>query len=291
MPGSGGDPSSLTTALKRKQRKVAQRLEQLQQGWSSREYSGMEALHTLMTDTAPINPPFRLANAIAARSLTGQPALMVELTRDQRDVPGSLAYQANAWADAGVDALAVLADEYYTADGEADTREVARAAPNLPILSVDWTLHPVQIVDAMRAGAHAVQLVTAVLTAKGVATTQALVRPGGVDTVVEICNDDDRRAAEEAGTVLFGINLTVGLNLKGIPGAKESVTRSLLSSLPLGTYSIVGASTFDAVRRAKWDGADCIILQRAMFEEGGAFQGQRPADVVSSLQDVLNGDD
>lgn len=258
---------------------MQRRLEELEGG---RVEEGMQ---TLMAETTPVDhPPFRVLNAIACANLNeGRTAVAVELSRQNREDGADIARTAAAWAEAGADALAVHTDEFYTTDGAEDVRQVARAAPGVPILALDWTLHPVQVVDAMRSGAVAVQVVAQIMPESGIGALSQLISRGGVDMVVECVNVSDVEKATAAGASLFGMNLTVGLKLASIPGAKESVLHGMLTSLPPDTFSVVGVNSVDALQRAKADGASCVVLQPALLEEQ-RLAGLPHKDIVMSAR-------
>ena len=155
---------------------------------------------------------------------------------------------------------------------------------------LDWIMHPMQLISALKAGACAAPLVAQVL--KGwLGTIATFARPSGMDIVVECVNAQDVEAAEAAGAGVYGMNLSVALTLGGIPGAQRQIIKGLLGSLPFGAFSVVGVSSLDELRFAKYAGADCVLVRRALFEQGGELAGMTQAEVVDVLEPILTGDD
>eukprot|EP00746_Dinoflagellata_sp_MGD_P039338 gnl/MRDRNA2_/MRDRNA2_194873_c0_seq1.p1 gnl/MRDRNA2_/MRDRNA2_194873_c0~~gnl/MRDRNA2_/MRDRNA2_194873_c0_seq1.p1 ORF type:complete len:209 (+),score=38.31 gnl/MRDRNA2_/MRDRNA2_194873_c0_seq1:24-629(+) len=200
---------------------------------------------------------------------------------------------APRWESIGATAFAVATDglrvAYYTPEGEEDLRSVARST-KLPVIRLDWILHPLQMVETLRLAACGVNLIVQVLKANVIGLT-GFAKPTGMDLIFECVNMQDVRAAEACGAVLFGINLSVGLKLAGIPGAKEQSMKGLIESLPQGAFSIVGASSVKDVRFAKSAGADAILLKYDALENDSQLAGKQPEEVMDIISSILSGDD
>ncbi|MEN8376404.1 MAG: indole-3-glycerol phosphate synthase TrpC [Gemmatimonadota bacterium] len=106
---------------------------------------------------------------------------------------------------AGAAALSVLTDERYFGGTIADLR-AARAACDLPILRKDFTLDPVQIVEARAAGADAVLLIARALDDGRLRELLDAARDAQVDALVEVHDEGELARALGAGAALIGVN-------------------------------------------------------------------------------------
>jgi indole-3-glycerol phosphate synthase len=112
---------------------------------------------------------------------------------------------ARAYADAGAAALSVLTDAHFFRGG-LDDLVAARAACPLPVLRKDFTLEPLQVLEARAAGADAVLLIAAALDDASLRELLAVTAEQGMDALVEVhCREElDRVLA--AGAELVGVN-------------------------------------------------------------------------------------
>merc|ERR1711988_1055330 len=137
----------------------------------------------------------------------------------------------------------------------------------------DWILSPLQIVETLKAKACGAPLVLQVLR-QGTAAMAKFAAPSGMDLIYEVVNVEDVAAADAFGAVLYGINLSIGLKLAGIPGAKEQTMQGLMNSLPQGVFSVVGAESLEEMRFAKYAGADAIFLKHSAFQNDPQLRGK-----------------
>ena len=112
---------------------------------------------------------------------------------------------ARSYARAGAAALSVLTDREYFGGTLADLR-AARAEASLPVLRKDFTLDPLQVVEARAAGADAVLLIVRILTDANLAALQAEAREHGMAALVEVHDRTELARALAAGAELVGIN-------------------------------------------------------------------------------------
>lgn len=112
---------------------------------------------------------------------------------------------ARSYARAGAAALSVLTDREYFGGTLADLR-AARAETSLPVLRKDFTLDPLQVVEARAAGADAVLLIVRILTDANLAALQAEAREHGMAALVEVHDRTELARALAAGAELVGIN-------------------------------------------------------------------------------------
>ncbi|CAI7805498.1 unnamed protein product [Closterium sp. NIES-54] len=218
----------------------------------------------------------------------GRTALVVEVARARpSESPESLARRCQRYIALGSRVQRCAAD----------VRLVHSALPGVPVIVKDWMLHPIQVAEAAEAGAAAFHIVHGVLN-KATAPMLAFAFGLGVDVAVEVVNLEELKRLEPLAIPLYGLNLSVGLAVSA-PGFRQSVAKSLLSSMPFGAAALVGASSVEDVRMMKAAGATAIVLKREVFKgmEGGSTGvGEREEekalqDLFETLNYILTGDD
>jgi indole-3-glycerol phosphate synthase len=126
---------------------------------------------------------------------------------------------AKAYERGGAAALSILTEPRHFG-GELGHLEQVAAQVGLPLLRKDFTVHPVQIVEAKRAGASAVLLIVAATqqhTKAYLDFSHAL----GLDVLVEVHDEAELDIALEAGSKIIGVNnrdlRTLEINLNNAP--------------------------------------------------------------------------
>lgn len=126
---------------------------------------------------------------------------------------------AKAYEKGGAAALSILTEPRHFGGELAHLEQVA-AHVNLPLLRKDFTVHPVQIIQAKRAGASAVLLIVAATqqyTKAYLDFSHAL----GLDVLVEVHDEAELEIALEAGSKIIGVNnrdlRTLEINLNNAP--------------------------------------------------------------------------
>ncbi len=111
---------------------------------------------------------------------------------------------AKAYEGGGAAALSILTEPNHFGGDLAHLEEVA-AGVTLPLLRKDFTVHPVQLIEAKRAGASAVLLIVAVLKdhTEGYLT---LAKALGLDALVEVHDERELDTALASGAELIGVN-------------------------------------------------------------------------------------
>ena len=112
---------------------------------------------------------------------------------------------ARAYAGAGAAALSVLTDRDFF-DGCLEDLRKARAACALPVLRKDFTLDPIQLLEARAAGADAALLIVAALEDARLQELLGCARELGLAALVEVHTAQELERALEAGVELVGIN-------------------------------------------------------------------------------------
>jgi len=187
--------------------------------------------------------------------------------------PGAI---ARAYAAAGAAALSVLTDRDFFRGELADLR-AARAACALPVLRKDFTIDPLQLVEARAAGADAALLIVAALDDRLLGELLACARELGLDALVEVHDERELERALAAGADLLGVNNRDLRDFKTDVG----VTRALL---PLAAgCTVVSESGLDSpevLRALARDGAAAFLIGEALMREpdpGAALRRLRGA--------------
>ena len=105
----------------------------------------------------------------------------------------------------GAAALSVLTDAPYFGGSLEDLR-VARETTNLPILRKDFTLDPLQILEARVAGADAVLLIVRILEDEVLQRLIVEAEALGMAALVEVHDERELKRALEVGAGIIGIN-------------------------------------------------------------------------------------
>lgn len=170
----------------------------------------------------------------------------------------------------------------------------------VPVLRRDWIIHPIQIVEAKEAGAAGVLGVVAQVCGRGTGVMSSFSAAIGLDAPVEVVNAREAEALGRQGLGFFGVNLAVGLQV-AVPGFAADVAKGVLSDLPFGSLSLVGARSVAEARKARASGADAILVTRALLlsglgDAGGSAEAQAkaladPTRVLTELKYAMSGDD
>jgi indole-3-glycerol phosphate synthase len=152
-------------------------------------------------------PPRRqFAEALARPSL----ALIAEHKR--RSPSGGVIREGHALEEVvqayergGAAALSILT-EGPSFGGSLGDLSAARAVSTLPILRKDFVVDPYQVYESLAAGADAILLIVAALTARELAELHALASELGLAALVEVHDGGELETAAAAGARLIGIN-------------------------------------------------------------------------------------
>ena len=128
---------------------------------------------------------------------------------------------AEAYASAGAAAISVLTDKPYF-DGDLAFLQRVRDRVQLPLLRKDFLIDPYQVAEARAAGADAILLIVAALSAKQLGELLAAAAPYDLDVLVEVHTQREAEVALAAGTTLLGVNhrdlrtFTIDMSLTGV---------------------------------------------------------------------------
>lgn len=164
---------------------------------------------------------------------------------------------AQAYEAAGARALSVLTEEDYFGGHLGDLRQ-ARAATRLPTLRKDFVVDPYQVWEAWIAGADAVLLIVAALSAEELRKLLATTLEAGLDALVEIHDGDELERALRSGARLLGVN---NRDLKTLEVTLDTSLR-LAAAIPDDVIAVTesGLRTGADVRRLKDAGYDAFLV-------------------------------
>jgi indole-3-glycerol phosphate synthase len=167
-----------------------------------------------------------------------------------------------AYERGGAAALSVLTEGPSFA-GSLDDLHAARAGSSLPILRKDFIVDPYQIHEALQAGADAILLIVAALSADELHELHELAGALGLAALVEVHDERELETASGAGAKLVGINNRDLTTLE----VDTSHTFELLGLVPDGV-TVVAESGFSS--RAELDelersGVDAVLIGEALM--------------------------
>ena len=187
---------------------------------------------------------------------------------------------ARRYAAGGAAALSVLTDGPFFGGSLTDLA-AAREAVALPVLRKDFTLDPLQVVEARAAGADAVLLITAALPDDALLADLAATAAGlGLAALVEVDDEAGLERALVAGATVVGVT---NRDLRTF-GEDLSTAERLAARIPAGVVSVAESairSPADAQRMAE-AGFDAVLVGEALVKASD------PEAAVASLAAVLS---
>lgn len=109
------------------------------------------------------------------------------------------------YEESGAAAISVLTDENFFA-GSNEYLKKARKSLNIPILRKDFIFDDYQVYEAKSIGADAILLIASVLTAEKISELNNLAHELGLETLLEIHNEEELKATEHIKIDVIGIN-------------------------------------------------------------------------------------
>jgi indole-3-glycerol phosphate synthase len=178
---------------------------------------------------------------------------------------------ARAMLRGGAVSLSVLTEPKYFKGDPNFLREV-RSVAKVPLIRKDFIVDDYQVLEAAELGADVVLLIVKIL-GRELRKFMRLVEDLGMESLVEVMDEEEAKAAISAGAKLIGINnrdletLEVDLNR----------TAKLAPSIPddVVLVSESGINTPDDVRRMLDAGADAVLVGTAIMRAGNIEQKVR----------------
>lgn len=180
-----------------------------------------------------------------------------------------------AYQEAGARAVSVLTEPEFFG-GSLDDLVAARGACDLPLLRKDFVVDEYQLLEARAAGADAVLLIVAALERERLQELMAVASDLGMDSLVEVHDEDEVEAAVDAGAEVLGIN---NRDLHSLEVDLDTTFR-LLADVPAGTVVVAesGITRHDDVERLERAGVDAILVGEALM---------RADDPVRAVRELL----
>jgi len=184
---------------------------------------------------------------------------------------------ATRYVQGGADAISVLTEPHFFG-GSLDDLRAVREAVGVPVLRKDFTRSPAQIWEARAAGADAILLIVAALSASNLGALVATAFDVGVAAIVEAHTDAEVRVAADVGARIIGVN---NRNLHTFE-TDLGVAESAASLLPTGVVTIgeSGVSTPTGAARMAAAGYDAILVGEALV------RSDDPLALVAALKAV-----
>jgi len=189
-----------------------------------------------------------------------------------------LIYRAQAYAAGGAAAISVLT-EPSRFDGElAHLEDVSAALPGTPVMRKDFLVDPVQVLEARKAGASGVLLITTMLADATLRVMLDCAWEHGMFVLLESFDEEDltrsSRFLDGTGQLLIGVN-TRNLRTLEVDGDR---LRNLASKLPDAICVAESGlhEPADAARVARW-GYSMALVGTALM------RSDNPAELVLAM--------
>ena len=233
--------------------------------------------------SAPPARDFRAALATADRV-----ALIAECKRRS---PGAGLIRADldpieltrGYARAGASALSVLTDSEYFGGSGADLEAVRLATP-LPVLRKDFTLDPLQVLEARGLGADAVLLIVRILSDAALSSLHAEATGLGMSVLVEVHDRGELERAKAIGADLIGINNRDLSTFR----TDLATTLELIEDVPEGAVVVSesGIRGPEDVARLGDAGIDAILVGESLLRAPDPEQAARSMSAAVRMERV-----
>ena len=179
---------------------------------------------------------------------------------------------SRSYEEGGAAALSVLTDAPYFGGSLEDLR-VVRETTSLPILRKDFTLDPLQILEARVAGADAVLLIVRILDDEVLQRLIAEAEALGMAALVEVHDELELKRALEVGAGIIGIN---NRDLATFTTDLDTTIR-LLEGVPEDIFVVSesGIRVLEDVNRLGCAGVDAVLVGESLLrasDPGAAAQ-------------------
>lgn len=166
---------------------------------------------------------------------------------------------AAAYASGGAAALSVLTEPDFFRGSLEDLEAAVPAGP--PVLRKDFILESFQVLESRAVGADAVLLIARVLGDRLPALLEAT-RAAGLEALVEVVDEAELGAAEDAGASLVGVNHRDLTSFEIDPGRTARLAARAAASTTIVALS--GVSTRSEVEALGAAGASAVLVGEAL---------------------------
>lgn len=184
--------------------------------------------------------------------------------------------QAKRYLDGGASCLSILTDEKYFQGSLSYLAKISEFS-DAPLLRKDFTIHPVQIHEAIIAGADAILLIVAALDDDNLKRLFHEAKDFQLDVLVEVHDLPEMERALELGADLIGIN---NRNLKTFE-IDLATTEALADEVPENVLLVSesGIKTIEDAQRALDAGANAVLIGESLM---------RANDPASAIEEYLS---
>jgi indole-3-glycerol phosphate synthase len=185
-----------------------------------------------------------------------------------------LAEIVSAYQRGGAVALSILT-EGPNFEGALEDLRAARAVSDLPLLRKDFVLDAYQLHEAIAAGADAVLLIVAALSARELESLHREAQAIGLDVLVEVHDREEWLRALALGADIVGIN---NRDLRDF-SVDLARTEALMQDVPTGVtvVSESGIAGAEQVQRLREFGVHAVLVGESLMRSGD------PAAAVRAL--------
>ena len=183
--------------------------------------------------------------------------------------------QAKRYIDGGASCLSILTDEKYFMGSLSYLTKISEFSP-APLLRKDFTIHKVQIHEAVVAGADAILLIVAALNDEQLKSLYQEAKDFQLDVLVEVHDLPEMERALDLGADLIGIN---NRNLKTFT-TDLGTTELLADEVPDGTLLVSesGLKTLEDCQRVLDAGSNAVLIGETLM---------RAHDPASEIEQIL----
>jgi indole-3-glycerol phosphate synthase len=171
---------------------------------------------------------------------------------------------ARGYQAAGAAAISVLTEPSFF-DGSLSDLAAARGAVSIPLLRKDFVVTEYQLLEARAAGADAVLLIAAALSAELLGTLHRQASRLGLDVLVEVHGLDELSVAIDAGASIIGVN---NRNLKTL-AVDVHVSEVVVTRMPAGIVAVSesGLKSAADLRRLRSLGYSAFLIGERFMTE------------------------
>ena len=189
--------------------------------------------------------------------------------------------QAREYVNAQADALSILTDEPYFGGKLQDLWDVNDFLcvhdRNTPTLRKDFMVHPIQVLEALEAGARAILLIVRALDKDELKTLRDAADLAGLTCLYEIHEEAELEKVLPHNPQLLGVN---NRDLKAFK-TDLAVTERLFPLIPEGIIKVSESGILDPADawRAREAGADAVLCGEALM------RAEDVEDFISEMKD------
>lgn len=175
--------------------------------------------------------------------------------------------QARSYVNAEADCLSILTDQDYFGGSLQDLWDVVEFLEchqrKTPCLRKDFMVHPIQVVEAIEAGARCILIIVRALEDDAIKALRDAAQIAGMDILYEIHEERELEKALRFDPQIIGVN---NRDLKHFQ-TDLAVSEGLIPQIPDGIVKVSESGIFspeDAVR-VRAAGADAILVGEALM--------------------------